>query len=162
MVSPLLNDLRNPILSSFFLLCKFLQSFLISGGFSFDCSAVAGVSRISVVVLCRLLRGLVISFRRCGWWTVPVCCGHCFHAASEGDEHCCRRRCGSVRIPKCSSPADCVYRSPVDCCFSSLWTTVYSERPPLRGRPDFWSSDQCIRCRPTAVLDGMTYVLRCG
>ena len=54
MVSPLLNDLRNPILSSFFLLCKFLQIFLISGGFSFDCSAVAGVFRISVVILRRL------------------------------------------------------------------------------------------------------------
>ena len=34
--------------------------------------------------------------------------------------------------------------------------------PPLRGGPDSRSSDQCIRLRPTAFLDHMTYVLRCG
>ena len=34
--------------------------------------------------------------------------------------------------------------------------------PPLRGWPNSWSSDQCIGRRPTAALDNMTYVFRCG
>ena len=146
MVSLHLNDLRNPILNSFFLLCKIFQSFLVSGGISFDCPTVVGALQLlnffSAPPLrvtsetwlffpprrcgcfsdprCHFtptVRGLVFSFRRCGWWTVPVCCGHCFHATSEGDEHYCRRRCGSVRIPKCSSSSDYVFRSPVDCLF---------------------------------------------
>ena len=66
----------------------------------------------------RLLRGLVISFHRCGWWTVPVCCGHCFHAASEGDEHCSRRRCGSMGIPNISLTADPDVSKPCRVCTS--------------------------------------------
>ena len=43
-----LNDLSDPILSSFFLICKILQSFLVSVGISVDCPAVAGVSHILI------------------------------------------------------------------------------------------------------------------
>ena len=41
-----------------------------------------------------------------------------------------------------------------------VWT--YPLHPPLRGWPNSWSSDQCICRRPTAALDNVAYVFRCG
>ena len=105
MVSPLLNDLRNPILSSFFLLSKFLQSFLISGGFSFDCFAVAGAFELLIGFVEAAVAGafqVSIGFvpstvcfaptaaevgyfvYRCRWWNFPVCFGRCLFRIGGG------------------------------------------------------------------------------
>ena len=144
MVSPLLNDLRNPIFSSFFLLCKFLQSFLILGGFSFDCSAVAGVFQLLVFFSVPPLRvtsrtWLFFPPRRCGCFSdlrchftptvrglvssFTVAGGGIFlsvsgivYSASEGDKdfRLNVRIVGSSEF--CFFPTD-VFRSPVDFLF---------------------------------------------